>query len=132
MYIFHAYSLFRVNLYLFFFSTQAVNVTCPIVSVRQPEDGRYPRILCVLMPDCESKTEIYEVMRLANRGAGQTSRRRRLQKQFVANGHAWDRAGLAVCTAVSGLDCGSAGRASSVTTLGHSGVPLLKTNLHKQ
>lgn len=84
------------------------------------------------MPDCESKTEIYEVMRLANRGASQTSRRRRLQKQSVAGRHASDRAGLAVCTAVSGLELGSAGGTSSVTTAGHSNMPLLKTNLHKQ
>lgn len=128
--IFRACSLLKVSLSLFFFP---MSCKCHLSHRKcQTARGRYPCILPVLMPDCESKTEIYEVMRLANRGAGQTSRCRWLQKQFVADGHASDRAGLAVCTAVSGLDGGSAGWASSVTALGHSGMPLLKTNLHKQ
>lgn len=62
------------------------------------------------MPDCEWKTEIYEVMTLANRGAGQTSRRRRLQKQFVADGHASDRARLGClhsCVWSGPRQCGS-------------------------
>lgn len=130
MCIFHACSLFGVSLSLFFFH---MSWKCHLLNWKcQTARGRYPRVVCVLLPDCESKTEIYEVMRLANRGAGQTSRRRWLQKQFVADGHGSDGAGLAVCTAVSGLDCGSAGGASSVTTPGHSSMPLLKTNLHKQ
>lgn len=62
------------------------------------------------MPDCEWKTEIYEVMTLANRGAGQTSRRRRLQKQFVADGRASDRARLGClhsCVWSGPRQCGS-------------------------
>lgn len=127
MCVFHACSLFRVSLPLFFFFHASCK--CHLSHCKcQTARGRYPCVLCAPMPDCEWKTEIYEVMTLANRGAGQTSRRRRLQKQFVADGHATDRIGpgLAVYTAVSGLDRGSAGRAPSVTTPGHGSVPLPK------
>lgn len=97
-----------VFFFLFFFHASC---KCHLSHCKcQTARGRYPCVLCAAMPDCEWKTEIYEVMTLANRGAGQTSRRRRLQKQFVADGHASHRARLGClhsCVWSGPRQCGS-------------------------
>lgn len=123
MCIFHACSLFRVR---------AVNVTCPIVSVRQPEDV-IPALCARRCLTVNGRQRFMKLWRWQIEA---------LVKHPDAGGcrnNSWLTAmprigpGLAVYTAVSGLDRGSAGRAPSVTTPGHGSVPLAKkTNLQRK
>lgn len=114
-----------------FFFMQAVNVTCPIVSVRQPEDV-IPAFCAGRCLTVNGRQRFMKLWRWQIEA---------LVKHPDAGGcrnSSWLTAmprigpGLAVYTAVSGLDRGSAGRAPSVTTPGHGSVPLpKKTNLQK-
>lgn len=111
----------------FFFFMRAVNVTCPIVSVRQPEDviPAFCARRCLTVNGRQRFMKLWrwQIEALVKHPDAGGCRN-------MADGHATDRIGpgLAVYTAVSGLDRGSAGRAPSVTTPGHGSVPLPKKN----
>lgn len=119
-------------LFVFFFFMRAVNVTCPIVSVRQPEDV-IPAFCARRCLTVNGRQRFMKLWRWQIEA---------LVKHPDAGGcrnSSWLTAmprigpGLAVYTAVSGLDRGRAGRAPAVTTPGHGSVPLpKKTNLQKR